>query len=453
MEWVRTSLQLDTVAATAQGAVAASPLLSRCTASCIPSGLLHKTSQRSIAFRSQGATLRGYLIMPHGVAETNGVLPPVILLSHGFSTTQHMGLLHTARAICERSGCAAVTFDHAGFGESDGPRLMFSYWQQTCGYLDCITYLVQHQSAVVDVERIAVWGESASSRDAVVAGAVEPRVKAILAVTPPCGRNPVGNLTLSAPQELDAEAAKARGVEQELHRQIFDRMREQLVRMRTRVSSPDDLSHGETGGAWIPTVATSKALLVVPDVKLKGGATGATRDAFFTDFTASEPGPTALDTLNVATPTPGANSLGRGRRPSVWIKEEERCKYPETIYAFLNAYSQLPNAKWCNEIFRVEYKEFPAWEMIAAMPQASAALLFLVSENDEMQNCGKQAQYDAFSLAKAARAPSRIVEVPCHSAPGGYGHAGMMDACGLIGHRATWLGMVDECAKFLREAL
>ena len=61
------------------------------------------------------------------------------------------------------------------------------------------------------------------------------------------------------------------------------------------------------------------------------GAGGATRDAFFADFTASEPGPTSLDTLKVTTPMPGANGVGRGRRPSIWIKEEERCKKLELV--------------------------------------------------------------------------------------------------------------------------
>ena len=98
--------------------------------------------QREIRFRSQGVTIRGYLLLPAG-STTGGRGPPVLILSHGFSATQHMGLLDTARAISGRTGCAALTFDHAGFGESDGERHYFCHWTQATGYLDAVTYLRQ----------------------------------------------------------------------------------------------------------------------------------------------------------------------------------------------------------------------------------------------------------------------------------------------------------------------
>ena len=70
----------------------------------------------------------------------------------------------------------------------------------------------------------------------------------------------------------------------------------------------------------------------------------------------------------------------------------------------------------------------------------------------------KQQQRDAFAMAKAARAPSRLVEFGAASVRGpgeklvSYGHAGAMDALGLFGHKQTWLNMIDETEKFLRDA-
>ena len=149
--------------------------------------LSNPVMEREIRFRSQGVTIRGYLLLPAG-STTGGRGPPVLILSHGFSATQHMGLLDTARAISGRTGCAALTFDHAGFGESDGERHYFCHWTQATGYLDAVTYLRQVEAENVDVERICLWGESLSSRLALVASSVEPLIKGLILVTPPCGR-------------------------------------------------------------------------------------------------------------------------------------------------------------------------------------------------------------------------------------------------------------------------
>ena len=40
-----------------------------------------------------------------------------------------------------------------------------------------------------------------------------------------------------------------------------------------------------------------------------------------------------------------------------------------------------------------------------------------------------------------------LVEVPCDAAGG---HAAMMDACDLIGHQATWVGMIDAITYFVQ---
>jgi hypothetical protein len=84
-----------------------------------------------------------------------------------------------------------------------------------------------------------------------------------------------------------------------------------------------------------------------------------------------------------------------------------------------------------------------------AISRITANVCFILAENDEMENCNKQMQYEVFAQATGAASASRIVEVPCQMG----GHAGVMDSLGLIGHYETWCGMVDEVVAFLREAL
>ena len=286
-------------------------LVSRCLLlGSSPDKSVYEAQEKPIAFRSQGATLRGYLILPQNSGGIFGRPPPVIVFSHGFSTTQHMGLVDTAKAISSRTGCAAVTFDHSGFGESDGPRLRFSYWTQTCGYLDLVTYLVQNESQHVDVDRIALWGESGSSRDAIVAGAVEPRVRAIIAVTPPCGRGTIAGA--EAPAEAEAPQVTSAGLPLDsLNHQlmddesVFEQMKAQLTKMRTRVSNVDDDSEGDSGGAWTPSVAVAHSLLVIPDVHVQKSSN-----------------PENLKPLNVVQHTPGNCSPIDARPGDVWMSAD-----------------------------------------------------------------------------------------------------------------------------------
>lgn len=269
---------------------------------------------REIAFRSQGVILRGYLMLP--VQHSTSRKPPVLVLSHGFSATQHMGLMDTARRICQRTGCAALTFDHGGFGESDGARHHFCIWTQATGYLDAVTYLQQAESAVVDVERIAFWGESLSSRLALVAASCEPLVKAVILVTPPCGRKveewvaggapatetsapptPLSPMTPGAPatkgaggsiiggsmgtgadgsftadggRSVSSDLSSEDAVAQEAMRaedaeSTFDAMRAQITCMRTKAARVDDHSHGPSGAAMILPVEPTFTIRIIPD--------------------------------------------------------------------------------------------------------------------------------------------------------------------------------------------
>ena len=82
---------------------AASTLVPAAAASSVSGvGAICDFKRKDIAFRSQGAVLRGYLYLP--VDSGSGELPPVLVMTAGFSGTMHMGLLETAEALCTRTG-------------------------------------------------------------------------------------------------------------------------------------------------------------------------------------------------------------------------------------------------------------------------------------------------------------------------------------------------------------
>lgn len=143
------------------------------------------------------------------------------------------------------------------------------------------------------------------------------------------------------------------------------------------------------------------------------------------------------------------SSRMRHRRQSVWLREEQRCKYTKVLIDFFNAYSMLPNAQWSNQIVRVDLSDTGTWAEHVTVPHIKAPLLFVVAENDEMEMCNKDVQYETFKRATAAVEPKKFVQIPCELG----GHAGMMDSNGLVGHKHTWTRMIEETQSFLSAVL
>ena len=87
------------------------------------------------------------------------------------------------------AGFAVLLFDHRNFGISDGqPRQQINKWIQARGYRDAINYVATRRD--IDLERVALWGDSMSAAEVIVVGAIDPRVKAVVAQVPACGDNP-----------------------------------------------------------------------------------------------------------------------------------------------------------------------------------------------------------------------------------------------------------------------
>ncbi len=133
-----------------------------------------------VEFESQGAILRGWLYRPRGIADA-----PIVIMAHGFSATLRMTADRYAEVLCD-AGFAVLLYDHRNFGISGGePRQQIDLWLQARGYIDALDFVVQLPE--VDRERIGIWGDSLSGAEVIIVGAVDPRVKAVVAQVPACG--------------------------------------------------------------------------------------------------------------------------------------------------------------------------------------------------------------------------------------------------------------------------
>jgi uncharacterized protein len=107
---------------------------------------------------------------------------PAISMAHGFAGLKDRGL----RAFAERfakAGFIVIVHDHRGFGVSGGePRGDIDPWRQIADWRRVLSYLETIEA--VDPERIGIWGSSYAGGHAMVLGATDPRVRAIVSQVP-----------------------------------------------------------------------------------------------------------------------------------------------------------------------------------------------------------------------------------------------------------------------------
>lgn len=134
--------------------------------------------RRDIAFSAEGVTLRGWLYVP----DTGGPRFPAVVMAHGYSAVKEM-YLDRFGEVFAGAGVAALVFDNRGFGASDGePRLEIDPWAQVRDYRHAITYA--RTLPEVDRARIGVWGSSYSGGHVLVVGAIDRRVRCVVAQVP-----------------------------------------------------------------------------------------------------------------------------------------------------------------------------------------------------------------------------------------------------------------------------
>jgi uncharacterized protein len=137
---------------------------------------------RIVEFDSEGTTLRGRLYEWTEVSRPR----PVVIMAHGFSATITGMVADRFAEVFYDAGFTVLLYDHRSFGISDGaPRCEIDAFGQARGYRSAIDFAAGLRS--VDPDRIALWGDSLSGGAVIAAGAVDPRVAAVVAQVPACG--------------------------------------------------------------------------------------------------------------------------------------------------------------------------------------------------------------------------------------------------------------------------
>jgi len=133
-----------------------------------------------ITFASEGTTCRGWLYLPDGGAAAGRV--PAVVMAHGFSAVKEMRLDRFAEVFAA-AGLASVVFDYRGLGASDGePRQDLDPYAQLRDYRNAISFARRRPE--IDPDRIGVWGSSYSGGHALMLGAWDRRLRAVVAQVP-----------------------------------------------------------------------------------------------------------------------------------------------------------------------------------------------------------------------------------------------------------------------------
>jgi dienelactone hydrolase len=124
-----------------------------------------------------GVTLRGWLFVPGAKGPA-----PEITMAHGHAGVKEHGLERFARAFAE-AGFVVLVHDHRHFGASDGEeRGDVDPWQQIADWRRAISFLEGRPE--VDDAQIGIWGTSYAGGHAIVLGATDRRLRAVVAQVP-----------------------------------------------------------------------------------------------------------------------------------------------------------------------------------------------------------------------------------------------------------------------------
>lgn len=133
---------------------------------------------QDVIFDADGAKLAGWICRP----DAGGGPWPAIVLSHGLSGLIDMGLRDYAEAFVS-AGFLCLVYDHRNWGRSSGwPRCESDPWRQVADMREAISFV--RRLPDVDPARIGLWGTSYSGGHALVAAALDRRVRAVVAQVP-----------------------------------------------------------------------------------------------------------------------------------------------------------------------------------------------------------------------------------------------------------------------------
>lgn len=133
-----------------------------------------------LEFTSAGVTCRAWLYLPSSDVPPEG--HSCLVMAHGFGGTREAGLAPFAQQFAQ-AGFAALVFDYRHFGASDGqPRQLLSVRRQLQDWASALA--CARALPAVDPRRVVVWGTSFSGGHALVAGARDGHVAAIICQCP-----------------------------------------------------------------------------------------------------------------------------------------------------------------------------------------------------------------------------------------------------------------------------
>ncbi|OBR46258.1 alpha/beta hydrolase [Paraburkholderia tropica] len=148
-----------------------------------------------------GVELAAWLFVPKN---RDGQLP-AITMAHGYGGTRYHGLERMATFFAE-AGFVVLLHDHRGFGDSGGePRQDINPWLQISDWRRAISWLQDRPE--VDETRIGLWGTSYAGGHAIVLGATDRRLKAIVSQVPTIDGHAAG-LRRVTPQGVAALEAR-----------------------------------------------------------------------------------------------------------------------------------------------------------------------------------------------------------------------------------------------------
>ncbi|MEX3786459.1 alpha/beta hydrolase [Paraburkholderia sp. BR14374] len=151
-------------------------------------------------FVEGGVELSAWLFVPE---RQNGPMP-AITMAHGFAGTRYHGIEPFAEAFAE-AGFVVLLHDHRSFGDSGGlPRQDINPWQQIDDWRRAISYLQTQPE--VDANRIGIWGTSFAGGHAIVLGATDRRLKAVVSQAPTVDGHASGLRRVPAEAVADIEA-------------------------------------------------------------------------------------------------------------------------------------------------------------------------------------------------------------------------------------------------------
>lgn len=147
-----------------------------------------------------GVSLRAWLYVPRGDEPK-----AAITMAHGYAGIREHGLDCFARVFAA-AGFVVLVHDHRGFGASGGqPRYDIDPWQQIADWRSAITYLECHPAVAAD--RIGLWGTSYAGGHALVLGATDRRLQAVVAQVPTISGYEQGLRRVPPDQLADLEAS------------------------------------------------------------------------------------------------------------------------------------------------------------------------------------------------------------------------------------------------------